>query len=111
MAAILAYGFSKRLAQPLLALRETVSQMGRDNAHEVHAQEQGAQEVRELAQEFNRMADRITSQMHQLRKEAEVRDTLLAHVAHDLRTPLTSIRGFLEAIRDGMVEGERYWWV
>ncbi|WP_242968596.1 HAMP domain-containing sensor histidine kinase [Sulfobacillus sp. hq2] len=106
MAAILAYGFSKRLAQPLLALRETVSQMGRDNAHEVHAQEQGAQEVRELAQEFNRMADRITSQMHQLRKEAEVRDTLLAHVAHDLRTPLTSIRGFLEAIRDGMVEGE-----
>ncbi|MCY0908004.1 MAG: HAMP domain-containing sensor histidine kinase, partial [Sulfobacillus thermotolerans] len=36
----------------------------------------------------------------------EVRDTLLAHVAHDLRTPLTSIRGFLEAIRDGMVEGE-----
>lgn len=105
MAAVLAYGFSKRLAQPLLALRESVSQMGRENSQDVHAKEEGPQEVRELAQEFNRMADRITLQMYQLRKEAEVRDTLLAHVAHDLRTPLTSIRGFLEAIRDGMVEG------
>ncbi len=104
MAAVLAYGFSRRLARPLVSLRRTVAQMG-DEPSAVHAREEGPQEVRELAQEFNRMADRITQQMHQLRKEAEVRDTLLAHVAHDLRTPLTSIRGFLEAIRDHMVEG------
>jgi signal transduction histidine kinase len=104
MAAILAYGFSRRLARPLVALRESVAQMGAEQ-NDVHAREEGPQEVRELAGEFNRMADRITQQMHQLRKEAEVRDTLLAHVAHDLRTPLTSIRGFLEAIRDHMVEG------
>ncbi|PSR24481.1 MAG: sensor histidine kinase [Sulfobacillus thermosulfidooxidans] len=106
MAGILAYGFSKRLTSPLIALRQTVSQMGRGNdQEEMHAKIEGPQEVRDLAQEFNRMSDRIHLQMMQLRKEAEVRDTLLAHVAHDLRTPLTSIRGFLEAIRDHMVEG------
>ena len=106
MAAILAYGFSKRLTRPLLSLRHTVSNMGRVNDQEqTHATVEGPQEVRDLAQEFNRMSDRIDLQMVQLRKEAEVRDTLLAHVAHDLRTPLTSIRGFLEAIRDHMVEG------
>ena len=61
--------------------------------------------MQDLAQEFNKLADRIGFQVPQLTNEAEIRDALLAHVAHDLRTPLTSIRGFLEAIRDRVVEG------
>ncbi len=105
MAGFVAYGFSKRLISPLVALRQNVSRMGVDEQEQMHTDLEGPQEVRDLAQEFNRMSDRIHVQMMQLRKEAEVRDTLLAHVAHDLRTPLTSIRGFLEAIRDHMVEG------
>ncbi len=105
MAGFLAYGFSKRLTRPLVSLRQSVSRMEIDDQEQMHAKAEGPEEVRELAQEFNRMSDRIHLQMMQLRKEAEVRDTLLAHVAHDLRTPLTSIRGFLEAIRDNMVEG------
>lgn len=52
------------------------------------------------------MEDRIETQMNQLKREAEARDALMAHVAHDLRTPLTSIRGFLEAVQDGVAEGD-----
>ncbi len=105
MAGFLAYGFSKRLTRPLVSLRQSVSRMGIEEQEQTHAEVEGPQEVRDLAQEFNRMSDRIHMQMMQLRKESDVRDTLLAHVAHDLRTPLTSIRGFLEAIRDHMVDG------
>lgn len=62
-------------------------------------------EVQALAHEFNRLEDRIAAQVDQLKREGEARDALMAHVAHDLRTPLTSIRGFLEALKDGVVTG------
>lgn len=101
---ILAYGVSRRLSKPLETLRKTVAQM-EGGISDVRVEPQGPQEVQDLAQEFNKLADRIGLQVQQLTNEAEIRDALLAHVAHDLRTPLTSIRGFLEAIRDRVVEG------
>ncbi len=101
---ILAYGVSRRLSKPLETLRKTVAQM-EGGISDVRVEPQGPQEVQDLAQEFNELADRIGLQVQQLTNEAEIRDALLAHVAHDLRTPLTSIRGFLEAIRDRVVEG------
>lgn len=102
----LAFVLSRRLSRPLEALRRTVAEFGAGNT-EVRAAVAGPLEVAELAQEFNGLAERIERQVEQLRREAEARDALLAHVAHDLRTPLTSIRGFLEAIRDRVVTGDR----
>ncbi|AEJ38971.1 sensor histidine kinase [Sulfobacillus acidophilus TPY] len=102
----LAYEISQRLAQPIDRLRRTVATMGQ-GPESVRAEVQGPTEVQALAVEFNRLQDRIERQMEQLRREAEARDALLAHVAHDLRTPLTSIRGFLEAIEDGVATGEQ----
>lgn len=100
---VLAYGLSRRLSKPLESLRQTVAKM--QGAAAVRAVPEGPQEVKELAHEFNQLADRIDLQVQQLTRESEIREALLGHVAHDLRTPLTSIRGFLEAIRDHVVEG------
>ena len=53
-------------------------------------------EVGELARTFNEMATAL--------EQAEVhRRTMTADIAHELRTPLTNIRGYLEAIRDGVL--------
>lgn len=101
---VLAYGLSRRLSKPLESLRQTVAKM-QGGAAVVRAVPEGPQEVQELAREFNQLADRIDLQVEQLTRESEIREALLGHVAHDLRTPLTSIRGFLEAIRDHVVEG------
>ncbi len=108
MVGALAYAISWRLSKPLHDLRQIVAGAGRsDEAPRVRAAEgEGPLEVQELAREFNRLEDRIESQVGQLIWEAEARDALLAHVAHDLRTPLTSIRGFLEAVKDGVATGE-----
>lgn len=104
MVGALAYAISWRLSKPLEELRQVVAGAGRsEDAPRVRAAEgEGPLEVQALASEFNRLEDRIESQVGQLRWEAEARDALLAHVAHDLRTPLTSIRGFLEAMKDGV---------
>ena len=57
----------------------------------------GPPDVRNLAGAFNRMADRLE------RNERQRRD-LLADVAHELRTPLSVIRGRVEGMRDGLYE-------
>ena len=54
-------------------------------------------ELRRLAQSFNRMA--ATLEHAEERRRAVVED-----VAHELRTPLTSLRGYTEALADGVVE-------
>jgi len=51
----------------------------------------------ELAQTFNSMAS-------QLERTKQLRQNLTADVAHELRTPLSNVRGYLEAIRDGVIK-------
>ena len=54
-------------------------------------------EIGELGRTFNAMTDNL-ERTEQLRKK------MLIDVAHELRAPLTNIRGYLEAMRDGLVE-------
>lgn len=70
------------------------------------APEQGHDEIAELAGHFNHMADRIQVLVEGLRRSESSRRALLTVASHEIRTPLTSIHGFAEALRDGMVETE-----
>ena len=56
-------------------------------------------EVGELATAFNRMADT-------LQRSEERRVELLADVAHEFRTPLSNLRGYVEGLQDGVFEDE-----
>jgi signal transduction histidine kinase len=58
---------------------------------------QGGGEVTALAQAFNSMAA-------DLEYAEQLRRNMVADVAHELRTPLSNIQGYLEAIRDGVIE-------
>jgi signal transduction histidine kinase len=55
------------------------------------------QELREVARAFNQMAET-------LERVEQLRTALVEDVAHELRTPLTSLRGYTEALADGVVE-------
>jgi signal transduction histidine kinase len=54
----------------------------------------GPQEARDLAVSFNRMVDRVAAAQQSQRD-------LVANVSHELKTPLTSVQGFSQAILDG----------
>lgn len=56
-------------------------------------------EVGELATAFNRMADT-------LQRSEERRVELLADVAHEFRTPLSNLRGYVEGLQDGVFEDD-----
>ena len=65
---------------------------------DVRASEVGGDEVAELARTFNRMADDLHTRADALAASDRARRQLLADVSHELMTPLTAIRGYLQTL-------------
>jgi signal transduction histidine kinase len=106
-ASLLAVGFSLYGAAPLA---RRVEQLRRGTARladgdlgaEVPAE--GRDELAKLAEDFNRMAQRLAEASDREKEAEKSRRDLVAAVSHDLRTPLTSARALIEAVADGVVE-------
>jgi len=92
---------SRSVYLPLQRVTRAAVSVARGNYQE-KVPVQGPTEARALAENFNRMTEAIRSSQQTLRD-------FLANVSHELKTPLTSIRGFSQALRDGTItepEGE-----
>ncbi len=61
--------------------------------------EKGSDEIAQLAQNVNKMADTISAQIAQLRETDLLRRQLVANVSHDLNSPLTSLQGQLQLLQ------------
>lgn len=93
---ITAWWLARRVLRPLARLTGATRMVaGGDLAARVP--EPSDTELRELAHEFNQMAAT-------LQRVEELRTALVEDVAHELRTPLTSLRGYTEALAEGIVE-------
>jgi len=55
--------------------------------------------MKELIDNFKAMSGTIISVQHH-------RDEMLRDIAHELRTPLTNINGYLEALQNGVIDGD-----
>jgi len=96
IALLLTFVLSRRMMSPIGVLAGAARRLGHgDLSQRVRLQGEG--EVASLAQAFNSMAG-------DLEYAEQLRRNMVADVAHELRTPLSNIQGYLEAIRDGMVE-------
>lgn len=89
---ILALFIAKSISRPVAAVNSAAKELARGN-YDIRFEENGSREVRELAHTLNYAAEEL-SKVENLRQE------LLANVSHDLRTPLTMIRGYSEVMRD-----------
>lgn len=67
--------------------------------YKIRIRRRGSQEFRELAENMNIMADSVQSNAARLEKIAEDRQTFIANLAHEMKTPLTSILGFADLLR------------
>ncbi|MGE5257470.1 MAG: sensor histidine kinase [Hyphomicrobiales bacterium] len=95
LAAVLSFLMMRRVLGPLTRMTATTRQIAAGNFNaRVPAATQD--EVGQLARAFNRMAE-------SLEKIENLRRNLMIDVAHELRTPLTNIRGYLEALNDGVL--------
>jgi two-component system sensor histidine kinase BaeS len=91
---------SRRMARPLVEAMEVTGRIASgEPASRVPVRRSDYPEFASLAGSINDMAQSLED------SRARERHLLLA-VSHDLRTPLTSIRGFAEAIQDGAIEDD-----
>lgn len=60
--------------------------------------EQQQDEVTQLTRQFNQLIQKINSQIDELKNVDQVRRDLIANVSHDLRTPITTLQGYLETL-------------
>lgn len=60
--------------------------------------EEGDDEIGLLRRTFRQMAGRITDQLSELKRQDALRREMVANISHDLRTPLTSLQGYLETL-------------
>ena len=86
---------SGRILSPVRALTGAAARLGMGNLEE-RVEVSSSDEVGQLGRTFNNMADR-------LQRAEQQRVRLMSDVAHELRTPLTNVRGYLEAMRDGVL--------
>ena len=91
-----------RPAHRRLRALEAASERVRQGDLSARADERGGDEVAALATAFNRMAADLAERAEQAARSDRLRRQLLADVSHELMTPLTSMRGYLEtlAMRD-----------
>lgn len=95
LAVLLTLIFSRSILSPIDELTSIARKMEHgDLSQRVKVKSKG--EVGDLAQAFNAMADGL-QQVEQLRRN------MVTDVAHELRTPLSNLRGYLEAIQDGVL--------
>lgn len=66
----------------------------------------GPTEIKELTQQFNVMNTRLNEAFNQIKKTEASRRELVANISHDLRTPMSSIKAFVSAIEDGVVNDD-----
>ncbi|MCP4514593.1 MAG: HAMP domain-containing protein, partial [Delftia sp.] len=99
-AVLLTVGLSRRILAPVQALTDAVRRMQAGDLSQ-RVQVTSKDEIGELGHAFNDMADGL-ERLEQLRRN------MVSDVAHELRTPLTNIRGYLEALQDGVVQPEEH---
>jgi len=92
---------TKRITRPLEMLNGGVRQIHANNfAHRIDYK--GNDEFRPICEAFNEMAEKLETSTVQRQKDESARRELIAGISHDLRTPLTSIKGCLEGIETGV---------
>jgi signal transduction histidine kinase len=89
---------SRSITRPILAMTDASVRMAQGDYEQV-VQARGRDEVARLADSFNRMAREVE------RSRQSQRD-LIANVSHDLKTPLTSIQGFSQAMLEGAIHDQ-----
>lgn len=95
MAYLIHYGLG-RIMRPLKELQSAVEQMSQGR-YEIRVVANSKDEIGKLSMAFNDMAEAI-------QQKDEEEKTFLATVSHELRTPISYIKGYSEALQNGMIE-------
>lgn len=92
----IAWLLSRQLVKPIESLRQSSSELASGN-YDTRIKVQSRDELGLLSEDFNRLAETLQKHEHSRRQ-------WIMDIAHELRTPLSILRGEIEAIQDGISE-------
>ena len=90
---------TKEITEPIRELEKMTKQMAAGN-FKVKIQSRSNDEVGELVNSYNAMAEALGNL-------DMMRNDFIASISHELRTPMTSIGGFIDGILDGVIPAEK----
>jgi signal transduction histidine kinase len=98
---ISAYLFSHSILKPLGRLKKASGEISNGRL-DYEVVEEGDMEIRELFRSFEQMRLKLKESVHTQMKFDDNRKMLVSSISHDLKTPITSIKGYVEGIMDGV---------
>jgi len=98
---VMSFALSKSILKPLGRLKTAAGEISRGNLeHEIV--EEGDDEIKDLCNSFEQMRLKLKESVYTQMKYDEDRKMLVSNISHDLKTPITSIKGYVEGIMDGV---------
>ena len=103
LAGISAVWLSISFTKPLNKIRNTTTKLAKGN-YEVTTQVNQNDEIGELAKSIDKLALQLDKSSKESERFEKMRQNFIANISHELRTPITVIRGSIEAICDGIIK-------
>jgi signal transduction histidine kinase len=95
--------FTRSLVRPLRAMQSTAAAIA-EGDYSARVDVRSNDEIGSLGSTINGLAQDLGDYMLEVGKTEKLRRDFIANVSHELRTPLTVIRGYIEAMADGVVK-------
>ncbi len=100
---LLAYFVSKSIIKPINQLK-TAAHFIKNGKLDYSITAIRNDEIGQLTQSFEEMRIQLKESYKIQKQYEDNRKELIAHISHDLKTPITSIKGYIEGIRDGVAD-------
>src|SRR5690625_4210734 len=98
---LLTYFVAKSIIKPIQQLSKAAQEISKGNL-DFSVEVKGKDEISQLAKTFEIMRDKL-KETEKLNERYETnRKELIASISHDLKTPITAIKGYMNGIRDGI---------
>ena len=102
IASISAIGLSVSFVKPLNKIRDATIKLAQGN-YEIITDVKQNDEIGELAKSIDKLALQLNKSSKESERFEKMRQNFIANISHELRTPITVIRGSMEAICDGVI--------
>lgn len=102
---ITGYLNSKDIAKPIVKLSEDALRLA-DGELSIPTVNSNLKEINDLALSIEKLRLKLSEAVYDKRKYDENRKFLISGISHDLKTPITAIRGYIEGVCDGVVKSE-----
>jgi histidine kinase len=98
---LLTYYVSKSIIKPINHLKKAAEKIGNGHLDDALVVK-GKDEISQLTRSFEDMRRQLKHSTEIQKQYEHNRKELIAHISHDLKTPITTIKGYVEGIRDGV---------